>query len=110
MSTENIDTSVRIDPNEEITNQKKIILLMQWKEKVDGEISAYTGERDKIMVAYKTQKERFDKILGKKMKKIKKLDSLLNGRKKVLLDINKEIDVAKNEKETENMRLHQDGA
>lgn len=94
MSIENIDTSVRIDPNEEITNHKKLILLTQWKEKVDGEISAYTAERDKIMAAYKIQKERFDKILSKKMKKMKKLDSLLNGRKKVLLDINKEIDMA----------------
>jgi DNA-directed RNA polymerase specialized sigma54-like protein len=94
MSTENVDTSVRIDPNEEITPQKKVILLTQWKEKVEAEIADYTTDRDKIMAAYKEQKDRFDKILSKKMKKIKKLDSVLNGRKKVLLDINKEIDIA----------------
>lgn len=96
MSDQPIDTSVRIDPNEEITEAKKLILLTQWKEKVEAEIAGYTEVKDKIYSAYKEQKERYDKTLGVKMKKIKKFDSIITGRKKVLMDIIKEIELAKN--------------
>jgi hypothetical protein len=95
MSTENVtnDTSqVRIDPNEEITDAKKLILLNQWKDKVQGEVDDYTSEKNKIMDGYKKQKEKFDKLLAIKIKKMKKFDGLINNRKKVLVDIIKEID------------------
>ncbi len=97
MSEQPIDTSVRIDPNEEITPEKKIILLTQWKEKVEAEIADYNQDREKVMAAYKEQKERFDKILGKKLKLLKKFDTVMTSRKKVLMDIVKEIEIAKNE-------------
>lgn len=83
---------VRIDPNEEITDQKKLILLNQWKLKVETEVADYTAERDKIYQEYKQQKEGFDKRLNVRLKKIKKIDGLANNRKKVLADIIKEIE------------------
>ena len=92
MSEENVTPQVRIDPNEEITDDKKLILLNQWKDKVQGEIDDYNTEKDKVYQAYKIQKEKFDKLLGVKLKKMKKFDGLINNRKKVFADIVKEIE------------------
>jgi len=88
------EEQVRIDPNEEITLEKKIILLNQWKEKVESEVASYTTEKDKIMMVYKKQKEKFDRLLAVKSKKMKKYDIVINSRKKVLADIIKEIELA----------------
>lgn len=93
MSEETAQPSVRIDPNEEITDDKKLILLNQWKDKVKGEIDEYNAEKDKIYQEYKKQKEKFDKILGVRLKKMKKIDNLTNNRKKVMSDIVKEIEI-----------------
>lgn len=84
-------SQVRIDPNEEITDAKKFILLNQWKNKVQGDIDDYTTEKNKIFDAYKKQKEKFDRLLVVKLKKTKKYDMAINSRKKVLTDIIKEI-------------------
>ena len=84
-------SQVRIDPNEEITDAKKFILLNQWKNKVQAEIDDYTTEKNKIFDAYKKQKEKFDRLLVLKLKKTKKYDMVINNRKKVLTDIIKEI-------------------
>lgn len=84
-------SQVRIDPNEEITDAKKFILLNQWKNKVQAEIDDYTTEKNKIFDAYKKQKEKFDRLLVVKLKKTKKYDMVINSRKKVLTDIIKEI-------------------
>lgn len=92
-----VDTSVRIDPNEEITPAKKVILLNQWKEKVEAEIADYAAEKEKIMAVYRRQKERFDKILGEKIKRMKKYDAVMTARRKVLEDIVKEIGIANND-------------
>jgi hypothetical protein len=85
-------SQVRIDPNEEITEAKKLILLNQWKDKVQQEVDDYTVEKNKLFDAYKKQKEKFDRLLAVKLKKTKKYDMVINGRKKVLVDIIKEID------------------
>ena len=85
-------SQVRIDPNEEITEAKKLILLNQWKDKVQQEVDDYTVEKNKLFDAYKKQKEKFDRLLAVKLKKTKKYDMVINGRKKVLGDIIKEID------------------
>lgn len=84
-------SQVRIDPNEEITDAKKFILLNQWKNKVQAEIDDYTAEKNKLFDAYKKQKEKFDRLLAVKLKKTKKYDMVINSRKKVLTDIIKEI-------------------
>lgn len=97
MSEENTQ-QVRIDPNEEITDEKKLILLNQWKDKVQGEVDEYNAEKDKIFQVYKKQKEKFDKILAVKLKKIKKIEGFANARKKVLADIIKEIENLQNSK------------
>lgn len=86
-------SQVRIDPNEEITDAKKFILLNQWKNKVQAEIDDYTTEKNKIFDAYKKQKEKFDRLLVLKLKKTKKYDMVINNRKKVLTDIIKEISI-----------------
>lgn len=84
-------SQVRIDPNEEITEAKKLILLNQWKNKVQSEVNDYTAEKNKLFDAYKKQKEKFDRLLAVKLKKTKKYDMVINSRKKVLADIIKEI-------------------
>ena len=84
-------SQVRIDPNEEITEAKKLILLNQWKNKVQSEVNDYTAEKNKLFDAYKKQKEKFDRLLAVKLKKTKKYDMVINSRKKVLTDIIKEI-------------------
>ena len=84
-------SQVRVDPNEEITEAKKFILLNQWKNKVQDEVNDYTAEKNKLFDAYKKQKEKFDRLLAVKLKKTKKYDMVINSRKKVLTDIIKEI-------------------
>jgi hypothetical protein len=84
------ETSVTIT-TEEPTIEQKLKWLNEWKEKVQQEISDYTAERDKVFAVYKKQKEMYDGWLNKKMKKIKKYDVVMNNRKKVLMDIDKEI-------------------
>lgn len=94
MSEENVtptEPEIRIDPNEEITEEKKLILLNQWKKKVEKELEDYGAEKDKIFQLYKKQKEKYDKILSVKIKKMKKYDTVMNSRRKVLNDIVKEI-------------------
>ena len=86
-------SQVRIDPNEEITEAKKLILLNQWKNKVQSEVNDYTAEKNKLFDAYKKQKEKFDRLLVVKLKKTKKYDMVINSRKKVLTDIIKEISI-----------------
>jgi hypothetical protein len=84
--------SVRIDPSEEITEEKKLILLNQWREKVELEISDYSAEKEKVMAVYKVQKEKFDRLLSDKIKRMRKYDTVMNARKKVLQSIVVEID------------------
>ena len=97
MSEENTQ-QVRIDPNEEITDDKKLILLNQWKDKVQGEVDEQNLEKEKIFQIYKKQKEKFDKILAVKLKKVKKIEGFANARKKVLVDIIKEIEILQSTK------------
>jgi len=92
MSDDNSNQQIRIDPNEEITEEKKIILLNQWKDKVQNEVIEYESQKDKIFQFYKKKREKFDKILGVQMKKIKKIEMSANSRKKVLAEIVKEIE------------------
>ena len=92
MSHDNSNQQIRIDPNEEITEEKKIILLNQWKDKVQNEVLEYDAQKDKIFQFYKKKREKFDKILSVQMKKIKKIEMSANSRKKVLAEIVKEIE------------------
>lgn len=66
-------SQVRVDPNEEITEAKKFILLNQWKNKVQDEVNDYTAEKNKLFDAYKKQKEKFDRLLAVKLKKTKNM-------------------------------------
>jgi hypothetical protein len=104
MSEENTPTQPEIGPDEEITEEKKIILLNQWKTKVQEEIDSYNVEKDKIMDEYKRIKSRMEKILGFRLQRMKKYDAVINNRKKVLVDIINEIKIANsiNDKTNEN--------
>ena len=93
MSTENvIQDEIKATPNDQITDEKKMYLLNEWKKKVEEEISDYNIEKDKIFQVYKKQKDKFAKILGVKLKKMKKYDAVINSRKKVLNEVIKEIE------------------
>jgi|APGre2960657444_1045066.scaffolds.fasta_scaffold197696_2 hypothetical protein len=88
MSDQPITTHI---PFEEPTIEQKKQWLIEWKVKVQAEMAGYNEERDKLFAVYKQQKEMYDGWLGSKMKRIKKYDNVLNGRKKVLIDIEKEL-------------------
>jgi DNA-binding Lrp family transcriptional regulator len=90
--SEDIQFDVRIDPNEEITDAKKVILLNQWRQKVEKELVDYSASKEVVAKAFRKQKERYDGILAVKIKKMKKYDMVINSRKKVLADIASEID------------------
>lgn len=90
MSTEP-QPEVKIDPNEELTGEKQLILMNQWKQKVEQELADYSAAKEVIATDFKRQKERFDKILSVKIKKMKKYDNVMNSRKKVLNEIVAEI-------------------
>jgi hypothetical protein len=85
------------EPTEVIVKPTKLELLNQWKLNVETEINGYNVEREKVMVSFKKDKEKFDRLLGIKAKKMKKYDVVMNARKKVLADIIKEIEKAQNE-------------
>jgi hypothetical protein len=78
-------------PFEEPTLEQKKQWLNEWRIKVQDEMAGYNEERDKLFAVYKKQKEMYDSWLSSKMKRIKKYDNVLNGRKKVLIDIDKEL-------------------
>jgi hypothetical protein len=78
-------------PFEEPTLEQKKQWLVEWKVKVQEEMVGYNEERDKLFAVYKKQREMYDGWLSSKMKRIKKYDNVLNGRKKVLIDIEKEL-------------------
>jgi cytidylate kinase len=93
MSEQDVTSNeVKIDPNEEITDAKKLYLLNEWKKKVEQELADYNAEKDKIYQAYKKQKDKYDAILSVKLKKIKKYDLVINSRRKVLNEVVKEIE------------------
>jgi DNA-directed RNA polymerase specialized sigma54-like protein len=72
-----------------------IVMLEEWKAKINDEISDYDTKKAGIFTIYKRQKELYDKWLSGPMGKMKKLDKLIAGRKKVLLDVDKEINKIK---------------
>lgn len=76
---------------DDVSPEKLLECLTIWKVKVEKEIADYDARRGEVYTIYKRQKDLYDKWLTTPMKKIKKFDSLINGRKKVLLDVEKEI-------------------
>jgi hypothetical protein len=84
-------STILASPDADVPPDKLLELLQIWKIKVEKEIADYDEERSKLMVVYKRQKDMYDKWLSGRLKKVKKFDNLINGRKKVLIDVNKEI-------------------
>lgn len=88
-------STILANPNDEVPPEKLLELMEIWKGKVQEEISDYEGKKGEIYVIYKRQKEMYDKWLSGPMGKMKKFDKLIAGRKKVLIDIDKEINKIK---------------
>jgi hypothetical protein len=84
-------SSVLENPLEDIPPEKLLGLLEIWKQQVEAEIADHDGKKQKIYVVYKRQKDMYDRWLSGPMNKMKKLDGLINGRKKVLMDVSREI-------------------
>ena len=84
-------STILANPNDDVPPEKLLELLKIWKEKVESEIAEYDGEKAKLYAIYKRQKDMYHKWLSIRLKKMKKFDNLINGRKKVLIDVNKEI-------------------
>ena len=70
---------------------QKLQWFKEWRVKVLKEIDEYTEEKDKLLTAYKKQKSMYDSWLAVKLKKIKKFDIFVTNRKKVLIDIDREL-------------------
>lgn len=79
------------DPQGSISPEKLLILMEEWRTKVTSEVDEYNSKKDKVYVVYKRQKEMYDKWLSCPMKKMKKLDKIITERKKVLIDVDREI-------------------
>lgn len=90
------------DYNEAISPEKLLGFMEMWKLKVEKEIQEYEDEKQKIYAVYKKQKDMYDGWLSVRLKKMKKYDVALNGRKKVLIDVNKEIAKLKSTPEDNN--------
>ena len=84
-------STILANPNDEVPPEKLLELMVIWKEKVESEIADYEGEKAKVFTVYKRQKDMYDKWLAGPLGKMKKFDKVIMGRKKVLIDVNKEI-------------------
>ena len=78
-------------PTLDPTNEQRIQWMEDWKKKVQSDIDEYAADKEKEMVEWRRQKEMYDGWLNKRMKTIKKFDKLMNERKKVMLQIEREI-------------------
>ena len=88
-------STILANPNDDVPPEKLLELMEIWKGKVQEEISDYEGKKGEVYVIYKRQKDMYDKWLSGPMGKMKKFDKLIAGRKKVLIDIDKEINKIK---------------
>lgn len=88
-------STILANPMDKVPPDKLVELLEIWKLKVESEISDYEAKKASIHVVYKRQKDLYDKWLSGPIGKMKKLDKTINGRKKVLMEVNKEINKLK---------------
>ena len=84
-------STILANPMDKVPPEKLLELLEIWKVKVESEIAEFEAKKAGVYATYKRQKDLYDKWLSGPMGKMKKLDKLAAGRKKVLIDVNKEI-------------------
>ncbi len=84
-------SSLLSNPDEEVSPEKLLELMEIWKKKIEEEITDHETKKAGIYAVYKKQKDMYDKWLSTPLGKMKKLDKIISGRKKVLIDIEKEI-------------------
>jgi len=84
-------STILANPNDNVPPEKLLELMEIWKGKVQDEIADYEAKKAEVYAVYKRHKEMYDKLLSGPIGKMKKLDKIMSGRKKVLMDIDKEI-------------------
>jgi hypothetical protein len=84
-------STILANPQDKVPPEKLLELMEIWKAKINEEIAEYQTKKDGIYATYKRQKDLYDKWLAGPIGKMKKLDKTMAGRKKVLIDIDKEI-------------------
>lgn len=88
-------SEILTNPYEVVPPEKLLTLLQEWREKVTEDISDYNNKKDKVYVVYKRQKDLYDKWLTGPLTRMKKFDKVITERKKVLMDVDKEINKLK---------------
>lgn len=88
-------SSILANPRDEVPPDKLLELMQIWREKILSEIAEQEGKKGEVYKIYKRQKDMYDKWLSGPMGKMKKFDKVISGRKKVLIDIDKEINKIK---------------
>ena len=83
------------NPSDDVPPEKLLELMEIWRGKVESEITDYESARGKVMDIYNRQKKMYDNWLSGPMKKMKKYDKIISARKKVLIDVKKEIEKLK---------------
>ena len=88
-------STILANPYDKVPPEKLLELLEIWKTQVEGEIAGHEKRKDDVYVVYKRQKDLYDKWLSGPLGRMKKIDKTIAGRKKVLIDVNKEINKLK---------------
>ena len=84
-------STILADPNDRVPPEQLLQLLAEWKAKVESDVAELEAKKAKVHAVYKRQKEMYDKWLAGPLGKMKKFDKIINERKKVILDVEREI-------------------
>ena len=90
-SEESIVSEIIANPLIDVTPENQLVLMELWRGKVLEEINDFEDKKAEVYAVYKRQKDMYDKWLSGPLGKMKKLDKIVSGRKKVLIDIDKQI-------------------
>lgn len=84
-------STILANPSDSVPPDKLLELMYIWKKNVEDAIAVHQAKKDAEYAVYKRQKDLYDSWLSTRSKSMKKIDILINNRKKVLIDVNKEI-------------------
>ncbi len=80
-------STFKLDP----TPEEMLKWTLEWRAKIEKEIAEYQAMRDNVYEEYVSIKKRMDSWLSKRTKKIKRFDTAIAGRKKVLINIDRSL-------------------
>ena len=70
---------------------EKGILLDDWRKKVQHELNEMVDRKEHTLYMFKRNKAEYEKIIGNKVRKMRKLDKMIINRKKILAEIDAQI-------------------